>query len=251
MKEKITKDRLLCLLSLAVIIASYGAEKIIELFVVPAQHTGLLLAMIMTALLGVITLLLAKTNDSFMGLLAALIGYKMMPVNISFLSAESLDGSMLYYLVRQAARLIFIVLVFRLYNMQERPRKITALPLCAMLFAVPFFNGISTEMTDYFLQKTGSMLGGFLSQYACYAAASLIILALAFVSTYDSMRFATYFELAALGINILRQAAKIGYRLYNGYHISRSLYGWIILYVLIIAVFFIAKAVKKKNLYPI
>ena len=249
MKEKLTKDRISCLSALFIIVASYGAERFIELFVTPGPHSGLTLAMIMTALLGVVVLLLGRTDDTFTGLLTALIGYKMMPADVSFLAGESLDGSLLYYLVRQAARLIFIVLVFRLYNIQERPRKITALPLCAMLFAVPFFNTIGITLSNYFLERTGSMLGGYLSQYACYAAATLIILVLAFVSTYDSMRFAMYFEFAALGINTLRYVAKIAYRLYLGVHISRSFYLWIVLYAGLCLLFVIATLIKKKNIY--
>jgi len=249
MKEKLTKDRISCLIALCIIVSSYGAERFIELFAKPAPHLGLILAMIMTALLGVVVLLLGRTDDTFTGLLTALIGYKMMPVDVSFLARESMDGNLLYYLVKQAARLIFIVLVFRLYNLQERPRKITALPLCAMLFAVPFFNNIGVTLSNYFLARTGSMMGGYLSQYACYAAATLIILVLAFVSTYDSMRFAMYFEFAALGINIIRYIARIAYRMYTGVHVSRSFYLWIVLYVGLGLLFVLATRIKKKNLY--
>ena len=251
MKIKPDKDSLRCISALIIIVISYAAERCIELYVTPTAKLGLLLALGMTALLCVVVGLLAKSEDSFTGLLAALIGYKMMPADISFLANFTPDGTMMYYLLQKAAKIVFIILVFRLYNAQERPRSITPLPLCAMLFAVPFMSNIGTEMTAYFLQKTGSMLGGFFSQYACYAIATLAILALAFVSTYQTMRFTAYFEFTALFINILRTFAKIIYRIINDMHISRSLYGWLILYVVLITVFFIAKSIKKKNVYNI
>ncbi|MBQ9229180.1 MAG: hypothetical protein IJ168_10180 [Eubacterium sp.] len=251
MKLKISKDTALCITAIFIIVLSYAAERVAELFATPSLSLGLITATALTALLGIVIYILSKTNDSFTGLLAALIGYKMMPANIPFLQAVTLDGTMLYYLVQKAAALVFLIVAFRLYNRQEQPRKITALPLLAMIFAVPFTNEISKVLSQYFLLKTGSMLGGYFSQYACYAAASLVILALAFVSTYSAMRFAAYFEFTALSINILRYAAKIAYHLYSGTHISKSYYGWILLYAALIAIFFIAKQIKKKNVYNI
>ncbi len=251
MKIELKKDTSLCILAVIIIVVSYAAERCIELFTTPSIKAGMLMALVLTVLLCVVVAILAKTNDSFTGLLAALIGYKMMPPSISYLNEFSLDGDMLYYLLRCAAKIIFIILVFRLYNMQERPRKITALPLCALLFAVPFMSDIGKALTSYFLQKTGSMLGGYFSQYACYTVATLAILVLAFVSSYPTMRFTAYFEFTALSLNILRIGAKIGYRVLNNMHISKSLYGWIILYVALIALFFIFKIVKKKNVYKI
>lgn len=251
MKIKPNKNTSLSIFALITILIAHAAERCIALFMTPTLKLGMILALAMTVLLCVVIAVLTKTNDSFTGLLAALIGYKMMPPSIAFLGEFSPDGAILYYLMTRAANLIFIILVFRLYNMQERPRRITALPLCAMLFAVPFTNGVAATLTTYFLQKTGSMLGGYLAQYACYAAASLGILALAFVSTYTTMRFAAYFEFTALSINVLRTIAKIAYRMINELHVSKSLYGWLILYIALIVIFFLFKIIKKKNVYNI
>lgn len=251
MKIQPNKDASLSIFALITILISYAAERSIALFMTPTLKLGMALALAMTVLLFVVIAVLAKTNDSFTGLLAALIGYKMMPPSIAFLGEFSPDGAIMYYLLTRAANLIFIILVFRLYNMQERPRKITALPLCAMLFAVPFMNGIGATLTDYLLHKTGSMLGGYFSQYACYAVATLGILALAFVSNYSTMRFAAYFELTALSINALRTVAKIAFRMMKHWHVSNSLYGWLVVYIGLIVIFFIFKSIKKKNVYNI
>ena len=251
MKIKLEKDTWLCILALVIIVVSYAGERCVELFCEPTAKLGMLMALVLAALLCVVVAILAKTEDSFTGLLAALVGYKMMPADISFLSTISLDGNVMYYLLMRASNVIFLVLIFRLYNMQEKPRKITALPLCAMILAVPFTNTIGMTMTNYFLLKTGSMLGGYFSQYICYALAAFTILALSFVSTYPTMRFAAYFEFTALSINIMRYIAKIVFKLAHNMHISKSYYGWIALYVSLIIIFFIAKSIKKKNVYDI
>ena len=248
---KLGNDSTLDLIAILIIVIAYAAEKILELIVTPSHTLALVLAMVYTILLAVVTLILSKSENIFSGMMAALIGYKMMPVSINFLPEMSMDGNILYYIVCKVAVIIFLVLAFRLYNMQENPKSIKALPIIAIIYAVPFFNEIGATLMDYFLDKTGSMLGGYLSQYACYTAASMIILALAFVSNYASMRFAAYFELTALGINILRNVGKISVKLHYGQHISKSLYGWIILYIVILICFFIAKSVKKKGIYNI
>lgn len=251
MKLKVEKQSLPCIFAIIIIVVSYAAERFIELFAEPTATLGMVLALVMAVLFCVVLGIIAKSEDTFTGLLAAIIGYKMMPVSISFLGEISQDGELLYYLLTKAAAVVFIILIIRLYNMQEKPPRITALPLIAMLFAIPFASEIGVKLTDYFLTKTGSMMGGYFSQYLCYSLATLVILVLAFISTYPTMRFTAYFEFTTLSINILRTVAKIAFRLYNHMHVSKSLYVWIAVCIFLIVLCFIAKIIKKKNVYNI
>ena len=83
------KENLMCVLATLIIVLSYGAQRIIEVSVSGGKTLGLILAMVYTALLAISLLLISKSNNSFFGILAALIGYKMMPPTIDFLDATS------------------------------------------------------------------------------------------------------------------------------------------------------------------
>ena len=78
--------------------------------------------------------------------------------------------------------------------------------------------------------KTGNMIAPYFTQYICYAAAILVILAVGYKCGKESFRFTAYFEFVALSINIFRQAGKIGYFIVSNQHISKSIYGWVVLF---------------------
>ncbi len=247
MKKLKSKDARLCILTMVIAAGSYAAEKLIEIYIHPSFKLGIILALISLCLMAAVIAILAKTKDAFFSLLAGLFGYKMMPVPILFLGNVSQDANMIYYLVKQASVIVFAALIYRAYCLQEKPRAIKPLPLLALMAATPFFTQIGGTLTGYFDAKTGSMLFGYLSQYACYALAAVVILAVAYVSGYESMRFTAYFEYVALGINFLRVAGKILIKLIYQVHISKSLYIWLVLYAVLAACFFIAKDAKRKN----
>ena len=143
---------------------------------------------------------------------------------------------------------MFIVLIYKIYSQQKNDEThIRLMTLFAIIFAVPFFSKIGDSLMSFFLIKTGSMLFGYFSQLAAYGIASLIILVLAYISGYKSMRFAALFEFAALSINAMKYVAKIVYRLVNGIHVSNSFYLWLVLFASL-AVCFTAALINKRRL---
>lgn len=249
MKEKLfTKENMMCALATAIIVATYAAQRILEVSVKADKSLALILAIVYTLLLAVVLLLISRSNNSYFGILAALIGYKMMPPPLNFLSQTTVDGATLYYLVGRGAAVIFILVVYKLYKMQEEPHEIRSLPILTILLSVPFFMEISTVVSRYLMYKTGNMLYCYFAQFALYAAAVLVILGVAYISGYTSLRFTAYFEFTALGINILRQVGKIGYFAIAGEHISKSYYVWIALFAALIICFIIATKVKEKKI---
>ncbi len=246
-KPKLDKDSRVSIITTVIILISYAAQRLIGFYIEPTKQFVILLAMFNTLLLLAVILILLKRTNVFYSLLAALIAFKMLPVGIPSLGQFSQDADILYYIVAKAAVVIFAFTAYKIYKSQEEPKAIKPLPVAAILLAVPFFSQIAAVLTDYFLNKTGSMLPGYISQYACYAAAALLILGLAYTSNYDTMRFAAYFEYAALTINIIRMAGKIVLLATTSQHISKSLYGWIIVYAALIIIYIIVKNIKKKK----
>ena len=241
-KIEMNKDNKLNLAAVFIIVFSYAAERLIELFVPHSKPLGIILAMVYTVLLALVVYILSRTKEYAVGLLAAMLGYKMMPVSISFLHEYSVDALFLYNVVKYAAMIMFLVIIYRLYVRQPEPKDIKVPVILAILYCVPFFSEIARFLSSYFYMKTGSMLMPYFAGYACYAAATVIILIIAYYSGKTSFTYAAYFEFAALGINAVKYATKIGYRLINDWHISKSFYLWIVLY----AVLAIATAVALK-----
>ena len=244
---KLEKENKKSILVICVIIFSYAAERIIELFVPQSRELGIILAMVYTLLLMFTVLALYKSEDSCWGLLAALFAYKMMPVSISFLFSYSQSAALLYFIVQKAGALMFMGIIYKLYCAQDKNRKVSALTVLSIMLAVPFFAEIASVLTQYFLARTGSMLGGYMSQFAVYAFATFIILILSYCSSLHSLRFAAAYETVALSINILKYGAKIGYRILNSWHISRSFYVWIALYFILIMCFALAVKIKTQK----
>ena len=244
-KKFFTKENIMCVFATLIVVLAYGGQRIIEVTLSPDKKLALILAIIYTILLALVLYLISKSNNSYFGILAALIGYKMMPPPIGFLSQTTVDGATLYYLVGRAAAVLFVVVVYKLYKSQEEPHEIRSLPLLAIMLSVPFFTKISQVMSSYFMYKTGNMLYCYFAQFALYIAAVAVILAVAYVSGYTSLKFTAYFEYTALSINILRMLGKIGYFAVSHEHISKSYYVWIAIFVALMAVF--AIAVKKKQ----
>ncbi len=247
-KKFFTKENIMCVLATIIIVLSYGAQRIIEVTLSPGKSLALILAIIYTLLLVTVLYLISKSNNSYFGILAALIGYKMMPPPVGFLAQTTVDGYTLYFLVGRAAALLFVIVIYKLYKSQEEPHEIRSLPLLVILLSVPFFSEISQVLSKYFMYKTGNMLYCYFSQFALYFAAIIIILAVAYVSGYTSLRFAKYFEYTALSINILRQLGKIGYFAVNHQHISKSYFVWIAIYVVLMICFYVAEKKKKKEI---
>lgn len=246
-KNKLTKDEKISIFTICLIVISYGAERIIELFVPQGKTLGIVMAMVCTVFLALTIYLLAKTKDPFSGLLTSLVAYKMMPVSISFLSDVSKGAGTLYFSLSKVANLIFLYFIYRFYRDQKKEKKVNAFTLIAIVACVPLSFEISNRLTGYFLATTGSMMGGYISQYALYIAATLIIFIAAFNSGYESLRLATSYEFIALGVNILKTAAKIGYRALESTHISRSYFVWIAVYLALIFCFTVPLKLRSRS----
>ena len=247
-KKFFTKENIMCVLATVIIVLSYGAQRIVEAVLTPDKSLALILAIIYTLLLAITLLLISKSNNSYFGILAALIGYKMMPPPNNFLAQTTVDGSTLYALVGKVAALLFVVVIYKLYKSQEEPHEIRSLPLLTILLSVPFFSELASILTKYFMYKTGNMLYVYFTQFALYSAAILVVIAVAYISGYTSMKFTKYFEYTALSINILRQLGKIAFLAINHQHISKSYFVWIAIYIVLMVCCFVAERKKKKEI---
>lgn len=243
---KLTKDKSTSIISIVITVAAYASERLVEIFVQPTRTVAFVLVVGMTLALALVYLLLLKNKNVFYGLLAALIGYKMLPPTISMIAKMSIYGDMVYYLVRCLGSIIFLVLVIHYYKLQKGKDKIMSVPVLMIMWAVPFFTKIAEKSYYFLMIKTGNMLYYYFACFALYAIASMVILVVAYKSNYASMRFTSYFEFVALGINALKKIGSIIALSISHSHISKSVYCWIALYIILAICFYVAKEKKKK-----
>ncbi len=248
-RNRIKRDQTLCVASIAIMVFCYSAERLLELFTSLSYRGTLIITLLFTVALVIVCCLISKSENTFYGLLAALIGYKMMPPAIPALANASVDGNMLYYIIQKISIVVFVFLAVKIYKAQKQPASIKALPVLACMFVVPFFWEIAENCGSYLMYQLGqSMLYMYFSQFAFYILASFVILFIAYQSNYASMRFVAYFEFVALGINILRKLGLIFALLIRQEHISKSNYVWIFVFLICIAAFVIAKNIKKREM---
>ncbi len=247
-KLKLNKSQLNCVVAMIIIVAGYATERVVSIAFQPEKNFAIIMAMAFTALVAVVYFLISKTEDPFFGLLAALLGYKMMPPNITMLDQTSTDGSMLYFIVKKVAVVIFVLLILKLYEAQPKPRAIKPLALLGLMVMIPFFTTIGHKFDAYFMQETGNMLFVYFTDFICYSMATIVMVGFAYQSGYESLVFASYFEYVALAINILRRGVIIIGGLVAHEHVSRSYYVWIAIYVILIIGITVAKKVKYKKI---
>ncbi|MBR3149134.1 MAG: hypothetical protein IKF64_03110 [Eubacterium sp.] len=246
-KMKLNKSQYIGSICVALIVLAQAFEKIFEVAVTPSQATALICAMVYTLLVAVVYFIMSKNESSFVGIFVSILAVKMLPPNITYITRFSVDGAMLYFIVTKVCVVLFLLLAYKFYREQDlEVDHIRGMTILMILAAVPFFNQISAFTSAYFETKTGTMIMPFLSNYACYIAASLVILYVAYRSGQASMRFAAYFEFCAFGINIVRQLGKICYFAVTHQHISKSLFGWIIVFAGLIAVTAVLYSKSKK-----
>lgn len=241
------KNRNLCILSIALCVGCYALERVLEIFTTMDKNTSLIMAMIGTVALACVYFLVSKTKDTFYGLLAALIGYKMMPPSISTLMKHTTDGAVLYYLVGKVAVVLFVLLIIKHYKTQTEERNIKLIPLVALMVVVPFCSEVSSVIGGYLTHLLGgSMVYTYFTQYIFYIIALVVVLGVALRSNYDTLRFVCYYEFVALSINFLKRLALIVAVAIKGNHISKSYFIWLAIFAAGIALFAVVKENRKK-----
>lgn len=238
-------DRIKCILSAIVIIGCYSIERLIAIFIPLSKTVCLIEAIIFSLAVAAVYFIVIKAEKAFYGLLPAILGFRMLPPDISSLGEYSQAGELIYYIVSKFAIVIFAFAIIRLYKKQNEEEKISVLSILSLVFVVPFTNEIGDTISGFLIAGSASgMLYSYFVRFACYCSALLIILFLATRSNKISTKLIADYTLVALCVNFARRAVVIAYNLINSNHISKSYFCWIAIYLVFFAAFYVIK--KKK-----
>ncbi len=247
MIEKISKGKIYCLVSAVLIFGIYILQKVINIAVEPTRSIVLLQAFVFSLVTAIVYYLLSKSGEIFYGILMAMFGIRMLPPDIQALADFSQGANLLYYFVQKFAFVIFVAVIVKLYEQQEKPRMIKPLPIICAIIVVPFVDEISNTLRSFLLSQTGNMLYAYLSDFAVYAIAMIFLLYVAVRCGDVSSRLVCNFQIVALLLNLGRRACAVIYFLINGAHISKSYYCWILIYCFFIGAFYILRKRRMAN----
>lgn len=228
-------------------VAWYGIERIASIFINFDRVGALVFAALSVVMLAVVFFLIDSCTNSFNGMLASLVAFKMMPPSIDGLAKQSYDAAFLYYLVQKAAVLLFIYLFIKHYR-KEKVTKISPFAVFILAFSVPFLLEISDNVGAYLMRSFGeNMLFSYFSDFVFYSAAIFVAWLIALKSNYEALGFITCYELIALSINFLRKACYAVVLTIRHEHISLSIYCWMFIFAVGIVLFSFTYKQRKKN----
>lgn len=249
-KSYFSKNQVPALISLIIVFICYVAEKAFKRLTPWGSTSAILQAIVFTAAVGVVLLLLYKSKDIYFGMLAAIFAFKLLPPDIVMLRSTYLDAASVYYLVRKAALVLFLVMIYRFYEMQttdDKYEKIHAVAVGLLLLAMPFCTEIGAEFASYALIKTGSMMIPYACHAASYIIAAAVLAAVCFIFRGKSAALIIDFSVIGFVINIARKTVSVLIISNAGYHVSKSYFCWIAIYAVLAAAFII---IRKKTVTP-
>ena len=246
MKEELSTGKVYCLVSAIIIFGSYIIQRIINNTIVQTRHLVILEALAFTAITALVIFLIAKSKEAYYGILMAIFGIRMLPIEITNLAEFSKLSELMYFLVDRASLLIFVLIIISLYRSQPEPKQINAIPIIAIICIVPFFNQIQAQVYDYLVSvSNGNMIMAYFSGYAIYSVAMIALLFVAVRSNNIGARMICDFQLVALLLNIGRRVCSVVICMFKGHHISGSYYGWILVGIVFFIIFYF---VRKNSL---
>lgn len=245
LKEKMSRGKIYCLISAVIIFGAYVSQRVLNIVTEPSRTSVLIQAMVFTLLTAIVYFLISQSNEPFYGILTALFGIRLLPVDIPQLEQFSAGADIVYFLVSKVTFIIFAIAIIRLYRLQNKGNSLTSLPIICAIVIVPFFNEINTVVASYVASiSNGNMLYSYFIGFAVYSASLLCLLFVALRSNNMGARLICDFQLVALLLGAGRRACAIIINTVQGNHISRSYYCYIAIYVVFFIAFFILR--KKR-----
>ncbi len=248
MESKKSTGKLYCLISAIIIIGCYAVQRVLSLCVDANRTLAVCEAMIFSLAVAAVYFLVTKSHEPFYGILISVLGFRMLPPSISALEEFSSGAYIVYYIVGRASLVIFAFAIIKLFRQQETEQKIGVLPILFLMIAVPFSNEISSTLASFADgYANGNKLWGYFIQFAFYALTMLIGLWYASRSNYINSRLICDYSIVALALNLARRLSVTVIYLARDWHISKSYFCWMAIYIFFIVAYFILKRKKTKE----
>lgn len=238
-KLKFTKNQWLSLFSLAIVILCYAGEKALKRLTPWSETSALIQAFVFTLAVAVVYLILVKAGDVYIGMIAGIFAFKILPPNIDMLRYYDLDASCVYFIVRKMALVLFLYIIYRLYLISKKKQEdpIRALPVAALLLVIPFVTSVSNDLEKYAYIKTESMMLPYAIDAGLYIAAVCVLGIVCVIFQGKNASLICDFSIIGFIIGGARKLCSTFIILNAGMHLSKSYICWIAIYAVLIAAF--------------
>lgn len=246
----LSREQLPAVAAIALVFICYVAEKAFKRLTPWNEASAIVQAIVFTCAVFVALVLLYKSKDIFYGIMASVFAFKMLPPDLLMLRYTNIDAAAVYYLVRKAALVLFLLMIYKFYKMQEtqdKYEKIHAASIGALLLVVPFCSEIGAQFAKYALIKTGSMMLPYAFQAAAYIVAFLILACVCFLFKGKGAVLIADFSIIGFFINAARKAASALIIANAGNHVSKSYICWIIIYAVLAVIMVLVRKKTKTN----
>lgn len=246
MENKKYEGKIYCLISAIIIIGCYGVQRILSVCLDATRTLVLVEAMIFSIAVAIVYFLVTKSKEPFYGILISLLGFKMMPPGIGYLRELCPEAYLVYYIVTKATLVIFAFAIIKLFREQNYEQKMKALPILFLMAAVPFTSEISATVSSFINgYANGNRLYEYFIQFAFYALTMLVTLWYASKSNYINSKLICEYSIIALTVNLIRRISVIIIFSSKDYHVSKSYFCWIAIYIFFIAAFALLERKKQ------
>lgn len=248
-KSLLKSDKLNCLISVLIIIGCIAAQRFIAILASPGKTVLLIEAMVFSLAIAVVYFLVISSKNTFYAILTAVFGFRMMPPSINGIGDYSISAEILYYIVSKAALVFFAFAILSLYRRQKDDKnKIKTLSILCLLVVVPFCTEIGNTLASYADSIfPDNKLYNYFIKFAMYSLACLFTLIFASKSNNINSKFICDYTLVALCVNIARRMSVIAIYTVNDYHISKSYFCWVAIYIFFFIAFFALKKSREKK----
>ncbi len=246
MKAKISKGKIYCLISVAIIFGFYILERVLDICIDVTREIAIIEAIVYSLSTALVYFLVTKSEEPFYGILTAMFGFRMLPTKINNLSSFSEEAGLVYFIVQKFALIIFAIAIIKLYRLQKTPREIRPIPILVTIVAIPFCIEVYSYVSEALLNITGNMLYSYFACFIIYSFTLIVLLFCAVKTNFQSARLIIDYELVALILNVGRRICTVIIWAVQGTHISKSYFCWIAIYVFFILAFFVLRTKKKK-----
>lgn len=246
-KPKITKAEAMPLAAMAIVFICYAAEKAFKRLTEWGNTAAIIEAFVFTLATAAVFLLLSKSKNTYLGILAGVFAFKIMPPDIVMLRSVNFDAACVYYLVRKAALVLFLYAVYKLYKSQsDNEDRLRALPIASLFLVIPFAASVAETLSKYAYIKTGSMMVPYALGAGFFIAAAFVLMIICNIYGGKNAALICDFAIISFAVNFARKVCSVIILASYGYHISKSYYCWFAIYAVLIAAFMLVKSKTAK-----
>lgn len=247
-KLKITKAEAMPLAAMALVFICYAAEKAFKRLTEWGNTSALIQAFLFTLATAAVFWLLSKSKNSYLGILAGVFAFKIMPPDIVMLRSVNLDAACVYYIVRKGALVLFLYSVYKLYKSQSGDgEKLRALPIASLFLVIPFASSLAETLSKYACIKTGNMMVPYALGAGFFVAAAFVLMIICNIYGGKNAALICDFAIISFAVNFARKVCSVAILAAGGYHISKSYYCWLAIYAVLIAAFAFVKSKTAKS----